>query len=322
MRIVFFGSGEFGIPTLASLHRAHRLAAVVTQPDRPAGRKRRLTPTPVARWAEEHGVETWKSGDVNDPAFVQRVRDATPAAGVVIAFGQKLSPELVAAMGPLAVNLHASLLPKYRGAAPIQWAMMRGESVTGVSVIALAQRMDAGDVYATAETPIDPDETAGELHDRLAQLGPAAVDKVLHDLEAGSLDPRPQDEQRATLAPKLTKAQGTVDFHADAEEVRRTVHGLTPWPACRVALYPPGATRALDEPLTLCRVGVSPCAADAAEPGRVMDELRVAAATPDRAVELVTVQPPGGRPMPAADFARGHAHFGPGAALGPWPPNG
>ncbi|MFW6336634.1 MAG: methionyl-tRNA formyltransferase [Phycisphaeraceae bacterium] len=320
MRLLYFGSGAFGLPTLERLADTHDLIAVVTQPDRPAGRKRRLTPTPVAQWAEPRGVETWKCDDVNDADFVEKVRAASPDASVVIAFGQKLSPTLIEAMGELAVNLHGSLLPKYRGAAPIQWAMIEGESETGVSVISLAQRMDAGEVYATASTPIDPQETAGELHDRLAALGPEAVERVLSDLEAGTLSPQPQDDSQASRAPKLTKADGTVDFGLDAEAVRRRVHALTPWPACRVALRPAGSDAPLSEPLTLCRVRVVAGASESVEPGTVMDELRVATGTPGRAIELGTVQPPGGKAMPVTDYARGHAEFGPGAKLLPWNP--
>lgn len=318
MRLLFFGSGEFGLPTLHRLAETHDLLAVVTQPDRPAGRRRRLTPTPVAQWAEAHGVAAWKCDDVNDPAFVEQVRATAPDASVVIAFGQKLSPPLIAAMGELAVNLHGSLLPKYRGAAPIQWAMMEGEAQTGVSVICLAQRMDAGEVYATASTPIDPQETAGELHDRLAELGPDAVERVLSDLHAGTLSPQPQDDALASRAPKLTKADGTVDFNADAETVRRTVHALTPWPACRVALRPADADAPLPEPMTLCRVRVVPGPSETVEPGTVMDELRVATATPGRTIELLEVQPPGGKRMSASAYARGHAAFTPGAKLLPW----
>ena len=320
MRLLFFGSGAFGLPTLNPLTGHHELIAVVTQPDRPAGRKRRLTPTPIAQWAEQRGIETWKCDDVNESTFVERVRAASPDASVVIAFGQKLSPPLIDAMGALAVNLHGSLLPKYRGAAPIQWAMLEGETETGVSVISLAQRMDAGKVYATASTPIDPQETAGELHDRLAELGPTAVERVLSDLDAGTLSPHEQDDSLASRAPKLTKADGTVDFNREAESVRRRVHALTPWPACRVALRPADAEEALPEPLTLCRVRVAAGPSESVEPGTVMDELRVATATPRRVIELITVQPPGSKSMSAADYARGRAPFGRGAKLQPWTP--
>lgn len=318
MRLMFFGAGAFGLPTLEALHAQHEVAAVVTQPDKPAGRKRRLAPTPIGQWAADHGLDVWKRDDVNDDAFVERVAAVAPEASVVIAFGQKLSPALIEAMGPLAVNLHASLLPKYRGAAPIQRAMIEGEPVTGVSVIALAQKMDAGVVYAMQETPIDPHETAGELHDRLAGLGPEAIGRVLDDLASGQLQPVEQDHAQATRAPKLTKADGTVDFAAEADAVRSRIHGLTPWPACRVALWPKNADAPRPDPLTLRRVKGVDGSPAGAEPGTVLDGLRVATASRDRVIELVSVQPPGKRAMPAADFARGHADFEPGARLLPW----
>jgi len=234
MKLLFFGSGAFGLPTLERLCAAHDVLAVVTQPDRPAGRKRVPTPTPIGQWAEARGLPVHKADDVNTPPFVERVAAYGADASVVIAFGQKLSPRLIDAMGRLAVNLHASLLPKYRGAAPINWAMIDGQATTGVSVIALAQRMDAGAVYATAELAIDPNQTAGELHDRLAQLGPACVSRVLDDLAGGTLSPVEQDESKATKAPKFKKGDGTVSFEMSAPLVRARIHGLTPWPGCRV----------------------------------------------------------------------------------------
>lgn len=313
MRIVFLGSGEFGLPTLQALHREHEVVAVVSQPDRPAGRKRQLTPTPVAAWAAQQGLPLLKSDAVNEPAFIDRIRALQPDASVVIAFGQKLSPPLIEALGKLAVNLHASLLPKYRGAAPINWAIIHGETTTGVSVIGLAQRMDAGEVYARAETPIDPLETAGELHDRLAQLGPDAVLSVLRDLQRERLRPIPQDDTLATKAPKLTKADGTVDFNQPADAVRARVHGLTPWPGCRVTWVTASGG---EKPLILGRVHAHdtpvPC-----EPGTVTENLRVACS--DGSIELLELQAPGTKMMPAADFARGHG-LKPGDTLHPFPP--
>ena len=234
MRLIYIGSGEFGLPTLTYLHEYHEIVAVVSQPDKPAGRRRQMSPTPVADWAQASGLRVLKSGDVNADEFIEQVAGMNADASVVIAFGQKLSDKLIKSLGKLAVNLHASLLPKYRGAAPINWAMINNEKVTGVSVIALAQRMDAGDVYAAAEIQIDPLETAGQLHDRLAELGPEVVGKVLGDLELDCLHAIGQDESQATRAPKLSKSDGTVDFNQPVELVRARIHGLTPWPGCRV----------------------------------------------------------------------------------------
>ena len=314
MKLIFFGSGEFGIPTLAALHQYHDLRLAVTQPDRPAGRKRLPTPTPIAAWCAEHGIPTIRTDDANTPDVIEHIQREGPDAAVVIAFGQKLSPDLIAACGRLAVNLHSSLLPKYRGAAPIHWAMIRGESHTGVSVIGLAQRMDAGAIYATRATPIDPRETAGELHDRLAALGPDAVLGVLNDLQHNRLDALPQDHSAATPAPKLSKADGTVLFDQPARHLRQRIHGLTPWPGCRVSwAAPDGAEKGT---LFLRRVA-DEHASDGdtkATPGTVLDDLRVA--TAHGVLRLLELQAPGTPIMPADAFARGHG-LSPGDRLGP-----
>jgi methionyl-tRNA formyltransferase len=322
MRILFLGSGEFGVPTLAYLHQHHEVAAVVSQPDRPAGRHRQLTPTPVSQWAQRQGLVVLKCEDVNEAAVIEKLAALRPDASVVIAFGQKLSPALVEALGPLAVNLHASLLPKYRGAAPINWAMIHDEQVTGVSVIALAQRMDAGAVYATSELTIDPHETAGELHDRLAALGPGAVGRVLDDLKRGQLRPREQNDELASRAPKLTKADGTVAFDQPANLVRARVHGLTPWPGCRVRWQCQATGKSSELVLRRVRDFAAPPdfvrweleAGALVEPGRVMDGYHVL--TAGGTVKLLEVQVAGSKPMSAEAFAHGHG-LGKGDRLTP-----
>jgi len=226
---------------------------------------------------------------------------------------QKLSPRLIDAMGRLAVNLHASLLPRYRGAAPINWAMIDGQATTGVSVIALAQRMDAGAVYATAELAIDPNQTAGELHDRLAQLGPACVSRVLDDLAGGTLSPVEQDESKATRAPKFKKGDGTVSFEMSAPLVRARIHGLTPWPGCRVTWR--GSAGDEHGALFIRRVADEPDT-DARQPaGVVLEGGCVACGT--GVVRLLELQAPGGKAMAYSDFVRGHA-LRPGGRLDPW----
>lgn len=316
MRLLFFGSGAFGLPTVKRLHVEHELLAVVSQPDRPAGRKRVMTPTPIAAWALEHNVKVLRTEDVNTPGFVEQVNGYGAEASVVIAFGQKLGEPLIEAMGELAVNLHASLLPKYRGAAPINWAMIEGEHETGVCVIGLAQEMDAGPVYAEAKLVIDPNETAGELHDRLAVLGPGVVGKVLDDLAARTLAPKEQDHDKATKARKLNKAMGTVAFDQPCEQVRARVHGLTPWPGCRVnwLCRATGKTTVL----TLGRVAALPDLScfvgleTADSRPRLMGTVKVSdggvyrVVTPDGAVRLLEVQAPGSKMMGIADFVHGH----------------
>ncbi|MHC4108868.1 MAG: methionyl-tRNA formyltransferase, partial [Planctomycetota bacterium] len=263
-------------------------------PDRPAGRHLSPTPTPIARWGERHGLDLFKPDRVNDPEAVGRIGAADASAFVVVAYGKKLGPELL--RGVCAINLHGSLLPKYRGAAPINWAVINQERQTGLSVITVAERMDAGDVLAQQATPIDPMETAGELHDRLAELGPPLVSAVLARYESGHLEPRPQDESQATHAARLSKADGTVRFDQPAAAVRARVHGLTPWPGCRVRLGP--------QALRLARVDVSDGQQSPGRPGEVLPDRAVACA--EGSVRLLAVQPPGGRLMSFDAYCHGH----------------
>jgi methionyl-tRNA formyltransferase len=212
VNIVFFGSGAFGLPTLQSLAKHHTIAAVVTQPDRKAGRGKALTPTPIGAWAAEHlpGVALHKPDNANEPAVRDAIRahadKAADLAWVVIAFGQKLSPELLA--DRFAVNLHASLLPRWRGAAPINAAVLAGDRETGNSVITLADRMDAGLVLGQSRRPIGPTQTAGELHDLLAEDGAPLVLEVLERHADRVLEPSTQDADLVTLAPKMKKSTG------------------------------------------------------------------------------------------------------------------
>lgn len=308
MRLLLFGAGEFGLPTFESLRQRHHILAVISQPDRPAGRHRKLTPTPVAQWAVDHALTILKSEDVNQPMFLEELQTYQPDASVVIAFGQKLSPQLIAQGGRLMVNLHSSLLPAYRGAAPINRAMLAGEKTTGVSVIALAQQMDAGLIYHQSAMDIDPLETAGELHDRLAQLGPAAVGQVLADLEAADFDASrlhaiEQDASRATRAPKLSKAQSPVDFSRTANEVRCQVHGLTPWPGASVMWHRQGQDQ--PTPLFLRRVEVIETDKPHDTPGLVMENAIVHCNS--GSIRLLELQLPGKRLMTVDEFSRGHA---------------
>ncbi|MBI1373447.1 MAG: methionyl-tRNA formyltransferase [Phycisphaera sp.] len=307
MRIVFMGSGEFGLPTLSALCDAHDVRLVITQPDRPAGRKRQMTATPIGAFAEQRGLPLLKPERVNRDEILDAVRAAEPEANVVVAFGQKVGDALIESPthGRVAtMNLHASLLPKYRGAAPINWALIHGETVTGNTVFSLVDRMDAGDILGTQITPVDPLDTAGEVHDRLAAMGPELVLQTLDRLAAGTLTPTPQDEGAATLAPKLSRADGELDFAASAEVVRCRVHGLTPWPG--VTTWWATSPTAERHPLLWRRVeALADYRVGAAEPGAVLDEAEGVIATGGGAVRLLEVQPRGKRVMSWTDFVRG-----------------
>ncbi|MEY5060163.1 MAG: methionyl-tRNA formyltransferase [Planctomycetota bacterium] len=292
MRIVFLGSGAFGIATLESLVAQHEVVAVVSQPDRPAGRGKSLTPTPIAARAAELGISVLKPADVNELVVRETVRGYQADAWVVIAFGQKLSRELLD--GVFAINLHGSLLPAYRGAAPIQRAVMDGCAETGVSVISLADRMDAGLVFATRARAIGARETSDEVHDQLALLGPEVVGDVLARHAAGTLVGEVQDESRATRARKLSKAEATVDFAAlDAREARARINGLNSWPGCTVLVG--------ELPAKLLRV--EECDGAAGEIGVLGPDGVVQARA--GAVRILEIQPIGGRGMPVAEFLNG-----------------
>ena len=297
LRLIFAGSGEFGLPTLRALAESrHSIVQVVSQPDRPAGRGRGLTPTPIAQWASEHGLPLLRTGNIN--------AEPLPAADVmvVIAFGQKISPAMVSHPRLGSINLHASRLPRWRGAAPINWAIIAGDRITGNSVIRLAQKMDAGAILAQSQVAISDVETAGELHDRLSLDGVALVLQVLDALEGGSAVERTQDESFATLAPKLSRDEARLDFTRPADEVARRIRGLYPWPGCRVSLRDAEGTEI--SRLRLVRARPASDDSDRWEPGEItaLGTVHVGSGT----VEILECQPDGGRAMPLEDYRRGH----------------
>lgn len=298
MKIVFLGSGAFGLPTLGALAVQHEIVGVVTQPDRPAGRGSRMTPTPIGGWAGEHlaGVPLIKPEKINEPGVRDLVRSWGCDAWVVIAFGQKLGAALLA--DRFAVNLHASLLPRWRGAAPINHAILAGDTETGNSVITLAERMDAGLVLGQSRRAIGPGQTAGELHDLLASDGPALVGRVLDAHAAGTLEGVVQDESLVTLAGKLSKADGRVDWAEGADRVRRRINGLSPWPG--VTVWHAG------QGLKVARAEPGGAISEDSVAGTIMDPVsgRIACGG-GGSVLLPVVQPAGKKPMDFAAWANG-----------------
>jgi len=294
--IIFLGSGAFGVPTLAALARTHNILAIATQPDKPAGRGMKLTPTPVAQyaWANLPSVPVFKPDDINATPVRNQLRALAPSACVVIAFGQKLGPELLD--GLFAINLHASLLPRWRGAAPINAAVLAGDDVTGNSVITLAQRMDAGLILAQSRRPIDPATTAGELHDLLANDGPALVLGVLAQHAAGTLNAHAQDETLVTKARKLSKADALLNFARPAEDLRRQIHALTPWPGVRCQIGP--------HPVKLLRVATHTQPSNNPTPGTLLSTNPALISCAPGNLEILQLQPDSGQPMTFQDFTR------------------
>ncbi|MFM9959140.1 MAG: methionyl-tRNA formyltransferase [Phycisphaerales bacterium] len=306
MDLVFFGSGEFGLPTLQALAKTHTLRCIVTQPDRPAGRSRVLTPTPIGAWAAGAlpGVPLIKPENVSEPSVLAQVRGVPAQAWVVIAFGQKLSRGLLE--GKFAMNLHASLLPRWRGAAPINHAVLAGDEETGNSVITLADKMDAGLVLGQSRRPLNPLYNAGELHDLLARDGPALVLDVLRGHDSNALTPQAQDESKVTLAGKLSREDSWVDFSDEAEMCRRRIHGLTPWPGVSVKLN--GVELKLLKAHTETDHKGEPAVhTSGALPGELLDrDAGLVACGEATMLRLLEVQPAGKRPMSWHAFAMGH----------------
>lgn len=300
MRIVFFGSGSFGLPTLATLAAEHDVLAVISQPDRPAGRRRVLTPTPIAEHARDHNLTILRPENVNSASSIEATHAMEADAWVIIAYGQKLSPALLG--DRFAINLHASLLPRWRGAAPIHHAVLAGDCETGVSVITLAERMDAGDVLGAVPLRIDPMDTTGELHERLAALGPALVQDVLKQYQTNTLAASPQDEQAVTLAPKISRSMARLDLSVDAISARNVINGCSPWPGVTVWIE--------GDRLRLLQGGES---LEAAVPGRVTESGVLGCQS--GAVQLLSVQPEGGKPMPFETWARGRRFNWPAVCL-------
>jgi len=231
MKIVYLGSGQFGIECLNVLNSSrHSLQFIVTQPPNPAGRGRKPNPTPAARWANANSIPFIETDNANTPEMIEKISDYKPDLIVVIAFGQKVGNDLINLPPKSAVNVHASLLPKYRGAAPINWAIINGETETGVSIITLAEKMDAGCILGQSKTDIAPDETAGRLHDRLAKIAAPLLLKTIDQIADGSVSYTEQEHSKATLAPKLKKSDGFIDFNESAASLERKIRGLWPWP--------------------------------------------------------------------------------------------
>jgi len=304
MNLLFAASGQFAVPTLRALLASggHELLQVVSQPDKPSGRGRRLAPTPVSQFAMANNLPLLRTENINNEQF--------PPADllIVIAFGQKIAPPIVHHARLGSINLHASLLPKYRGAAPINHAILNGETVTGNSIIRLAEKMDAGAVLAQSRLPIDPLETAGELHDRLAEDGAPLVSKTIESLSASTATESPQDDSQATLAPKLTREATIIDWNENAQAIANQIRGLYPWPGCRVLLID-SSGKQLDQ-LTLVRAFVS--SQSPGGPGDGPGIINQSGSIPcnNGQIEIFELQPQGKQPMPLSAYRNGH----------PWPP--
>jgi methionyl-tRNA formyltransferase len=296
LSVVFMGTPDFAVPTLdAVLEAGFPVRAVVSQPARPAGRGRKVKQTPVGARAEAEGIPLFQWPRLNNHSYAT-LSEFAPDVCVVVAYGKILPRRYLELPRFGCLNVHASVLPKYRGAAPIQWAVIRGEATSGVSIMRLDEGMDTGDVARVVQTPIGPDETAGELHDRLAPMGAQALVEVLSGLCDGTTVFTPQDHTRATEAPRLSKDDGRIDWSRPAAELHDRVRGTHPWPGAWFEWA--------GEPFKVHRTRR---ADGGGSPGEVLghepDGPRIACG--DGALVLTRVQRPGRGPVAGADFLRG-----------------
>lgn len=299
-RLVFFGTPEFALPTLARLVETGRVPRlVVSRPPRPAGRGQALAEPPVARWARAHGLTVSQPERVRDAAFLEALGALAPDVAVVVAFGQIFPPSLLELPRQGCINLHASLLPRHRGAAPVQAAIAAGDATTGVTTMRMAAGLDSGPILLQRETPIGAAETAGELLARLATLGAGLVLDTLAGLERGTLVGRAQDETRATYAPRLDKAVARVGWSQDAAALANRLRAFTPWPGLEAELR--GA------PVKLRRATAA-AGTQGAAPGTVLglrDGALQVACGGGSALAIAELQRPGRKALTAAEFANG-----------------
>jgi methionyl-tRNA formyltransferase len=299
------------VPTLRRLIASrHTVCGVVTQPDRPRGRGQKVSDAPVKRVALEHGLQVVQPPRLRDEGVVETIAAWTPDAGVVAAYG-KLLPETLLAVPRLGVfNVHASLLPKYRGAAPVHRTVIDGEPETGVTIIRMVKALDAGDMLGTVRRPIGPDETSDAVERDLAELGADLLLDVLERIASGTVEERPQDDAQSTYAPRLTKEEGLLDWTMPAPAIHNRVRGLYPWP--HAYSYLDGAR------IIVLKTRVEPDAADG-EPGSIVaverDAIHVATGQGGR-IAIAQLQPEGRRPMSSRDFLASRP-LQPGRRFGP-----
>jgi methionyl-tRNA formyltransferase len=307
LRVVFMGTPDFAVPCLdAIVNAGHEVIAVVTQPDRPKGRGRKMRPSPIKQAALDYNLTVLQPGKIKDPAFLQELSLLAPDVIVVVAYGQILPQNMLELPRLGCINVHASLLPDYRGAAPIHWAIINGDQLTGVTTMYMDIGMDTGDMILKAETLIGPEDTTGMLHDKLMIAGANLLLETLSLIEAGQAPRTPQDHALATYAPLLTREVERIDWKLPAQEIHNRIRGLCPWPGAYCFHQ--------EKPLKLCKSRVAAVASLAGvnqHPGRIhaltADGVIIEAGV--GAVELLELQPECRQRMNARDCANGYCLF-------------
>lgn len=306
LSIIFMGTPEFAVPCFHALHHSpYNLELIVTQPDRPRGRGRRMNSPPVKKAATEIGYTVLQPANIRDSDFLDALKARSPDFLVVVAFGQILPAAILAVPRHGAINVHASLLPKYRGPAPIQWAIMRGESQTGVTTMLMDTGVDTGDIFLSRTTPIRSEDTSETLHDRLAVLGADLLVDTISNIEQGTLFPRAQNNSQATYAPVLKKADGRIDWTLSAQSIDTLIRAMTPWPGAFCFLN--NKRFKIHKACPISKESISP-------PGTVVpgfpDELRIA--TGQGVLSVLEIQGDSGKRCPIKQFLLGNP-ISPGA---------
>jgi len=313
LRIAFMGSPDFAVPTLAALIEAgHEIVCAYSQPPKPAGRGKKLRPTPVHQWAEARDIPVRTPKSLKSDEAQADFAALNLDVAVVVAYGLILPQAVLDAPRFGCVNLHGSLLPRWRGAAPIQRAVMAGDTETGVQAMMMEAGLDTGPVLLTARTPITTTDTAGSVHDRLADLGAELMPRAVAALADGSLTPTPQSEDGVTYASKLGSSDQRIDWTASAAHIDCQIRGLSPFPGAWCEWTPPGEDTALRLKI---QMSAREETAAQGQPGQVLDDALLIACGDGGAVRLLKLQKPGGKPMAAADFLRG-LPIAPGTVLG------
>lgn len=305
MRIVFMGTPDFAVPCLQRLiDDGQSVVGVFTQPDKPKGRGYTLTPPPVKELALSAGIPVYQPTKLRDGTALALLRELAPELIVVVAYGRILPKDLLDCPPLGCINIHGSLLPKYRGAAPIQWTVLNGDKTGGVTSMYMAEGMDTGDLLLTVETPVGENETSGELYQRLAPMGANCLSATLHHIETDTAIATPQNETLATVAPMLTKAMGQLDLSMDAQRLHNLIRGLNPWPSAAITT-PEGK---------LLKLHRSVICEGSGRAGELLDSKRLIVACGTGALELTEVQPEGKGRMTGGDYMRG-AHLQKGDIL-------
>jgi methionyl-tRNA formyltransferase len=315
MRIVFMGTPAFAVPSLAALLTSqHSVAGVVTQPDRPKGRGHELAASPIKQLAMRHKIPILQPLKMKDPAFLNALSAWQPDLIVVTAFGRIL-PKVILDLPPHGcINVHASLLPKYRGAGPIQWAIIKGERETGITTMLMDEGMDTGAILLQERTAITPDDTAGTLSSKLADIGGRLLIDTLARIQNSTVTPKPQDQSQATMAPLLKKEDGLLDWTLSALDLANRVRGLFPWPGAYTYLG--------EDRWVVLKASVLDRSGATVPPGTIVDATKegLAVATGDGVLRIMEFQAANSRRMSVAQYLAGHT-LAPGLRLGPPPPH-